>query len=175
MPTVVHWEVKDLPQLQVVGKGMRVQFRAVQGPENPLPEFWDQCFADGTMSTLDAMTDHHLDSSYVGWMGEWDDESQEFLYIVGMLLDADAPVPRGFDLRVIEPCQVFISWVHGPESRIFSSAHTLSAKMLNEQGYVYDETAGWSMELYNCPRFTDPDANGELILDYYLPCRRADS
>ncbi len=173
LPEVVHWEVKEIPLLKVIGKSVRPHFPDIQGPNNPLPVFWDQCFADGTMGVLDGMVEQQWDPGYVGWMGEWDDTSQTFLYMVGMLMHPDAPVPAGFVDRVVEPCQAFVAWVHGPESSVYMATHPLTEQAMKEQGYSYDNAAGWSMELYNCPRFTEPDANGEIIIDYYLPCRKA--
>ena len=50
-------------------------------------------------------------------------------------------------------------------------AHELTNKAMEEKGYINDGFA-WSMELYNCPRFTTPDEQGRIILDYYIPCRK---
>jgi hypothetical protein len=45
----------------------------------------------------------------------------------------------------------------------------ITQKVMEEKGYKVDATAYWCMELYNCPRFTIPMENGEIILDYYIP------
>jgi hypothetical protein len=37
---------------------------------------------------------------------------------------------------------------------------------------VLDTEAPWCMELYACPRFKRPDENGNVILDYYIPCKK---
>jgi len=39
---------------------------------------------------------------------------------------------------------------------------------LTSLGYTNNDMT-WCMELYNCPRFTEPDAQGNIILDYYIP------
>jgi len=163
-----------MPAMRVVGKGMRPLFKDVQGPDNPLPKLWEQCFSDGTMAALDQLQDVSIDDAYVGWMAEWDESTQQFLYIVGKLVEPGTPVPDGFEHRDVAPCTAAVSWVQGPETSIYSQAHQLAEAAMKEQGYVYDSSAGgWSMELYNCPRFTNPDAEGRVILDYYLPCTKA--
>lgn len=43
---------------------------------------------------------------------------------------------------------------------------------MNEQGDKFDKNTLWCMKLYNCPRFTTPMDNGEIILDYYIPCKK---
>ena len=31
--------------------------------------------------------------------------------------------------------------------------------------------AGWALEMYNDARFTQPGPDGEVVLDFYIPCQ----
>lgn len=48
------------------------------------------------------------------------------------------------------------------------SAEALCQAELDRRGWVRKD-AGWHFERYNCPRFTTPDAQGNVILDYGVP------
>jgi len=162
----VNLQVKELPQMCVVGRAIKVPSSM---ETNPIPALWGQCFGDGTFETLDALESYHLEKDYVGWMGEWDEEG--FVYICGMLMRPDVPVPEGFDFRELPAAKAAVGWIQGQEWEVVTAAHELTVGALAEQGYEPNWAAGWSMELYNCPRYTNPDENGELILDYYIPIK----
>lgn len=170
MADLVKWEMRTLPALRIVGRSMTVNFREMQGAGNPLPGYWQQCFADGTMETLDSLSDDTLEKAYVGWMGEWDEQKQTFTYIVGVSAPPAAEPPPGYACRDIAPCTAGVAWIKGSETEVYGAAHPMSEQALRDNGCVYDDEAGWSMEVYACPRFTTPDADGHRILDYYLPC-----
>jgi len=166
VPRLVNFEVKELPRLCVVGKAIQVQSA---GQENPIPALWDRCFADGTFEVLEGLKEYHLGGDYVGWIGEWGPEG--FVYICGMLMQPEVPVPEGFSLRELPPGKVAVAWIKGQRAEVLLQAHALAEEALLNQGYEYDPAACWSMEVYNCPRWTNPDEHGELILDYYIPVK----
>ncbi|MFY9166475.1 MAG: GyrI-like domain-containing protein [Limnochordia bacterium] len=166
MPRLVHFEVKDLPQLCVVGKAIQVP---KEMESNPIPALWHQCFDDGTFATLETLREYHVAEDYVGWIGDWGEES--FTYICGMLMKPEVPVPEGFEGRILPAGRAAVAWIKGQEAEVLFAAHTVTMEALLGKGYEYDQAAGWSMELYNCPRYTEPDAKGELILDYYIPVK----
>lgn len=163
VPKLVNLQVKELPRMYVVGRAIRVK---MDMEENPIPALWDRCFAEGTFETLEALEDYHLDKDYVGWLGDWSEDS--FVYICGMLMKPEVPVPEGFDWRELAPAKAGVGWIKGRVPEVLFHAHDLTLEALLEAGYEPDHGAGWSMELYNCPRYTNPDENGELILDYYI-------
>jgi predicted transcriptional regulator YdeE len=170
MGKIIKLQVEELPALCVVGKQLKVDMQELQ-KENPIPAFWGKCFSDETFATLEKLTDYIVNDAYVGWMADWSSNDGYFTYICGMLMKVDCPIPEGgFVSRTIEPSTVAIGWIQGPStSEVCSMAHHSTQKALEEDGYSCDN-AQWSMELYNCPRFTTPDENGNIILDYYIPC-----
>ena len=45
--------------------------------------------------------------------------------------------------------------------------HNMCLNELSLRGYKRREDS-WCLERYNCPRFTTPDENGDIILDYAI-------
>ncbi len=167
MVKVINFQVKQLPQLWVVGKALKVDMTMQQ---NPIPDFWGQCFKEGVFDVLENISDYHLDNSYVGWMGDWQNGDSKFTYLCGMLMKVNTPLPEGFIYREIAKCKVAISWIQGLEAEVYAQALELSEKELEANGYQA-KCFDWCMELYNCPRFTQKNEDGEIILDYYLPLK----
>ncbi|NLG24144.1 MAG: GyrI-like domain-containing protein [Clostridiales bacterium] len=164
---LIHFEVLDLPAMAVVGK-------AIHPPEsmqdNPIPAFWGQCFSEGVFAALEQLQDFVLDPSYVGFMCDWNAPDGTFTYICGMMMKPGCPVPDGYVSRPVPPSKVAIGWVRGPEQDNYAVAHELTLAALQKAGHRADEAAMWCAEVYNCPRFTTKQDNGDVILDYYIPC-----
>jgi predicted transcriptional regulator YdeE len=169
MAELLNFETTVLPETLVIGKQTRIPMESVKGPENPLPGFWDKCHADGTFQALEAMGDFIYNKDYVGVMLDWDRGDGNFTYVVGMLMKVGAAVPEGFVSYTIGPSKVAFSWIRGENTAdACAGAHTLTEMFLEECG-LSCENMTWSMELYNCPRYTSPNADGEIIIDYYVP------
>jgi predicted transcriptional regulator YdeE len=169
MAELVYFEVKDFPAVKLIGKELRYSMAIHMQGENRIPAFWEQCFSDGTFTQLEAQRDQMLDDSAVGVMLDWDKGDGEFSYICGILMKAGAIVPDGYIFRDLPASKVAVAWVKGKDTMdVASSAHVMTEQKLKEKGYTNDRMS-WSMELYNCPRFTNPDENGKIVLDYYIP------
>ena len=119
------------------------------------------------------------DADLVGWIGDYDPVTQEFVYIAGVLTPPDVPVPEGYACRDIPDCEMSIVWIqgtHGPD--LYASTYDLASQARKENGYEYDGSAGgFEMEYYSYERFFAPvDERGEKvrILDYYSPCKKKD-
>ncbi len=169
MSKLIQLEIRELGAWCVAGKEIRVEM----GGENPIPAFWDACFADGTFSTLEAQKDWVLCPDYVGFMTDWQESSNTFTYVCGMMMKPGCPVPGGgFVSRPVAASSAAVGWIQGADTQdVCMQAHEYTNKALEEKGYTC-EGFSWSMELYNCPRFTTPDAQGQITLDYYIPCRK---
>lgn len=169
MAKLINIQIDKLPDMRIIGKLIRPK---LDMEENPIPEFWQKCFNDGTFETLEKLEEHSIDTSYVGWMSDWSNIDGKFTYICGILMEAGTPVPDGFTYRDIPGSTVAIGWIQGPEKETYPVAHGLTEEAMKEQGYEIDEDDPWCMELYNCPRFTSPKENGDIVLDYYIACRK---
>lgn len=169
MSKLIQLEIKPLPAFRIIGKEIRVRM----GGENPIPAFWSRCFADGTFSVLEAMGDSVFCGDYVGFMCDYQSADGCFTYLCGMMMKPGAGIPEGFGSRDVADSTVAVGWIQGPEKDNYPAAHTMTEQEMGKQGFVADGPAGWCMELYNCPRFTQPMENGDVILDYYIPCVKA--
>lgn len=168
MAKLVNLQINQLPDIRIIGKEI---YPDMDMQENPVPAFWGKCFGDGTFTKLEELKEYSIDSSYVGWMSDWSTGENKFTYICGMLMKPNTPVPEGFIYRDVPASTVAIGWIQGLEKDVYSVSHEFTQKAMEEQGCKLDEIASWCMELYNCPRFTTPMENGEIILDYYIPCK----
>ena len=167
MPELVNFSVEKMPAMKVVGREIRPRMGA---DENPIPAFWQQCFQDNTFEKIEALDAPALDGAYVGFMTEYSKDDGTFTYICGIFMKPDCPVPEGFVSRDVATADVAVGWVRGPEFAIYPVAHTLTQEALIKAKRKPDEKADWCAEVYNCPRFTTKQENGDVILDYYIPC-----
>ena len=167
MPTLVKFDVRQLPGLTVAGRAVRV--RMADEMDDPVSELWSRCHGDGTIDELDALD--RFDDAHVGWMGDFDAKTQSFVYLAGVLLAHGASVPDGFDVRTIDPCRAAVGWVQGWPDELVPNAQELTETAMAETGLQTDDDAGWAMELYSRPRWDTPADNGEVVLDFYVPCQ----
>ena len=166
---LVKFEIIEQPEIVIVGKLIRVNHDDLQAGKNPIPAFWGKCFEEGTFTTLEALANFIHNPAYVGYM------NSDYEYICGMMMKPGVPVPEGFAAHTLEPTKVAVGWIKGKkdnEPAIYANAHTLTEKAMLEKGMKFNSyiKLGWCMEVYTCPRFTTPDENGDIILDFYLPC-----
>lgn len=167
MPSLVKFDVQTLPALKVVGRAVRV--RMADEMEDPVPELWARVHGDGTLDELEELDT--FDRSPVGWMGDFDAKTSSFVYLCGVLLPQDAAVPDGFDVRAIGPTRAAVGWVQGEPDELVPLAQELTEQAMADAGVAADEAAGWALEMYTDERFTQPGPEGEVVLDFYIPCQ----
>ncbi|MBC7320656.1 GyrI-like domain-containing protein [bacterium] len=170
MSNLVNLSFIDFGPARVIGKKTIAR---VEGAENPIPQFWMKCLEDGTLQVLESMPSYILNPAYIGWEGEYDPNTQEFSYIVGMLMKPDTPIPEGFDFRDLPSCKMAIGWIKGKEPEIYMDGVYLILSSMRDLGFEYDESAGYMIEVYTYERFVMPQERGEdeVILDLYIPCK----
>lgn len=168
MAEIIKFEIVALPLLKLVGKEIRYGMDEHM-KVNKLPGFWDQCFKNNIFAPLEAQAGCVYDAAYVGVMTDWERGDGNFSYIVGMLMKTDAVVPDGYAFRELSPTEAALSWIKGDDTTdVYAGAHGLTENALKDAGRGCKKMK-WLMELYNCPRFTNPDENGQIVLDYYIP------
>lgn len=169
MGSLVKFEVAEMPDVLVVGKEIRHNLRALRRGSNPIPAFWERCFQDGTFPALEAQGGQIQSPGYVGVMTNWDKGFRNYSYVVGMLMKAGADVPEGFVGYPLGAAQVATGWLQGKDAAdAGANAHDSTQQELEAQGYKWAK-AKWCMERYVHPRFTTPDENGNIIMDYCFP------
>ncbi len=90
-----------------------------------------------------------------------------FAYFIGMMTPAGTPIPDGFVAIDFADVDLGTAWIYGTEQAVHDTgacAHALEAAQMT----VWQDKDGctWSFENCLCPRYTTPDENGNVILDY---------
>ncbi len=89
-------------------------------------------------------------------------------YWIGFFCPPDTAVPEGYEAVDVAPRRYAVCWTKGPESDLYGlENHHRCLEKLTQNGWQRAED-DWCIERYNCPRFTTPDENGEVILDYCI-------
>lgn len=169
MGTLIKLEIDEIPEVMFVGKEIKHNRNAMAEGDNPIPAFWARCFQDGTFQALEAMHSHIYHYGYAGVMLDWDEKYNHFTYVVGMMMKPGADIPRGFVSHTINAAKVAIGWLQGKgASDVGANAYEHTERAVYENGYSCNHMK-WCMELFTHPRYTTPDKNGNIIMDYYLP------
>lgn len=88
-------------------------------------------------------------------------------YWLGMFTPADTPVPEGFESVDFPAVGLGTCWIYGKENEVHDTSGCRPA--LAEKGMkLWQDVEGsvWSFENCLCPRYTTPDEQGNVILDY---------
>jgi len=100
-----------------------------------------------------------------------------FTYWIGLFFPANTKVPEGYDFIDLPESNIGVGWVRGNQENgeIFGAPpHEAVCKKLGEDniGKFRNDIAGEGSDIYcfferyNCPRFTEKDADGNVTLDY---------
>lgn len=92
----------------------------------------------------------------------------ELEYWIGFFCPPGTKIPAGYEGVDIPPRRYAVLWKKGDEhsGELYGlESHNLALRELERQGWVRVED-DWCFERYNCPRFTTPDKDGRVILDY---------
>ena len=91
-------------------------------------------------------------------------------YWIGMFVAPDTEVPDGFQSMDYPAQNIGVCWVQGKDLDDIMSQFRYVREKLGEAGMeiIYEEDGSfWSTERYQCPRYTTPDENGNIIVDVY--------
>ena len=87
---------------------------------------------------------------------------------IGMFFPEGTAVPEGYEAVAIPATKYAVCYLQAKEgSGDFYTMETHQACLdaLAERGYTRSE-GDWCFERSNCPRYTTPDENGNVVLDY---------
>lgn len=134
---------------------------------------WGDFFANGWFDTIEAAmggTRSILDiwengGGYAGMELRRDGALLE--YWIGMFAPQDTAVPQGFDSMDFGPGNLGVCWNYGKENEVHDVGENEQA-VLREGMELWADGEGRTVRFENglCPRFTTPDENGNVILDY---------
>ena len=163
-----------LPSVRMIGKRYTNSDRNEFGSYSHL---WEEWFANGWFNELEKLPmPEGVEKGYIGLMG-CAETMDDFEYWIGAFFEADADVPEGYKYVDIPESIVGVCWVKGREDNgeIFGeNVHNMCLNKLRDNGFVRiredfkgsDKIWHWFFERYNCPRYTEKDEDGEVILDY---------
>ena len=84
-----------------------------------------------------------------------------------MFAPEHTPVPDGFVSVDFENLSLGTCWIYGREDEVHDTSACLPSLAANGLEPWRDaDGAVWSFENCVCPRYTTPDADGNIILDY---------
>lgn len=153
----------DIPAVKFVGR----KYSEEEKKDGTFGRLWSEWFADGWFEPLEALIEDpgfiEDGDAYCGMSRIFDDGTWE--YWIGMIVPESADVPTGYESFAIPACSAVTNWVYGKEPDVYFHC---CLKDMEEQGYVWTAIPSGEhlmTERYVCPRFTDPDKDGNLILD----------
>lgn len=129
---------------------------------------WGNWFQNNWFAALQSGRMEKISDDCIGLMCN---APEGFEYWIGLFLATDAQVPEGFEAMEIPAMDVGVCLLYGKDGTadIFGmDAHLACVQAWSEQGWKLGSCV---FERYNCPRYTTPDENGNVILDYcaFLP------
>lgn len=133
---------------------------------------WGEWFENGWFATLEAIGElKEVENGYLGFMryncagGE-----ETFEYWIGMFFPVGTSVPDGFACIDLVESDIAVCWIKGKENEGIYEMHDACISKCKENGMdkLRDDEKNrvCFFERYNCPRFTAPDEDGNVILDY---------
>ncbi len=104
--------------------------------------------------------------AYIGMMRQKNGEHLQ--YWIGMFTPPGTAVPKGMSYMDLPASTLGVCWVYGPEPDVCGKDNlVMEAFQKNGIAPATDaDGAHWFFERYACPRFTEPDEKGCVILDY---------
>lgn len=158
MAQIIRTYREELPQCCLIGKRYT---EADAHPEVQFGPLWGQWFAQGWFAELEKLPSA-LEDAYIAAMRQTDTGSE---YWIGMFFPSDTKPPQGFSRLPLGPAPMGTAWIQGSEEgRDLYAAKGDAFKALQDAGLTPAGT--WCFERYACPRFTTPDENGNVILDF---------
>jgi hypothetical protein len=134
---------------------------------------WAEWFQNGWFGELEKLGDaSNMDGSYLGFMRcDCSDADNTFEYWIGMFFPSNTPVPEGYGFIDLDEGSIGICWIKGKEEdgSIYCMHDECIAKFKENHMGIFrsdNEKRICFFERYHCPRFTEKDEQGCVILDY---------
>ena len=153
---------EDVPAMRFIGK--------------KYPNFgpwWGEWFANGWFDQIEAAmggTEAILNiwengGGYVGL--ERRCPGKPFEYWIGMFVPVEIVPPEGFAVLDFPAAGLGTCWIYGKENEVHDTSACRSAVERAGMTVWTDKEGGvWSFENCTCPRYTTPDEQGNIIMDY---------
>ena len=127
---------------------------------------WGEWWENNWFATLEKMPALPMNGdAYIGAVHIVDGMPE---FWIGMFFSVDTEVPEGFECVDIEPMKYVVCYLQDKEGSgefYTMDTHNMCLQALKAH-HMKRKEDDWCFERYNCPRFTTPDAEGNVILDY---------
>lgn len=168
MAEIVRTYAQSAPAMRFIGRRYGNQDRQ----DGSFSHLWDMWFSQGMFEPLEKLSapipGYEDQDAYLGLMQCKDGDDAFFAYWIGMLLPPETPVPEGYEALDLPANTMHVAWVKGKEETgdVYCKEE-MCLQALSENGLATRPQSGmWlCMERYQCPRFTTPDQEGNMILD----------
>lgn len=133
---------------------------------------WGEWWANDWFSVLERQPRHPFnEDAYLGAVRIRDGKPERW---IGMLFPAETEAPEGFEAIEMEDTEfavVYLSAKEGSDDFYTMETHEMCLEKLKEMKLIRKEN-GWCIERCQCPRFTAPDEDGNVILDYAIAIQK---
>lgn len=163
MVTILETRQETYPAVQLIGRRYTDADRDAFGS---FGEKWQDWFRSGRFDALRQCGG--IDQVSDDFIGAMRCTEAGFEYWIGVLMAPEDPVPPGFEAVPIPAGNLGVCFLYGRDgsSDLFGmDAHNACVAAWQSQGWTPAPDA-WFLERYNCPRYTTPDEQGNVILDY---------
>ena len=159
MATITKAYKETVPALRFIGK----RYTDADRLHGMFGHKWGEWFQEGYFTLLENLVENLPDfnKQSIGLMRE--DENGEFEYWIGLFMPEGTPVPDNFAHVDFPAGELGVAWIYGLEGEVYMQEGE-AAKKLEAEG-ISLKNSKWCFERYNCPRFTEPDSDGKIILD----------
>jgi predicted transcriptional regulator YdeE len=156
---------EHLPSLRLIGKCYSNNDRDQHGS---FAGKWGEWMEKGWLEPLEALG--YLAENGNACLGAMRFHNGQFEYWIGAFFAADTAVPEGYSYADIPEGPIGVCWIYGRDDNgelYGMEPHNACVAKWSEQGWEARDNA-WFFERYHNPRFTTPDDQGNVILDYCM-------
>lgn len=170
MAQIINVLKESMPAVRLIGK----KYTNADSVSGGFGHKWGEWFSNGYFNALkQCEMVKGVSDDYVGAMRITPDG---FEYWIGLFMSPASEAPEGFEYQDIPEGDIGVCYLYGnPDSGELYSMQAQKAcwEKFKEKGWSLSRSA-WCFERYNCPRYTQPDDKGKVILDVcvYLDKRR---
>jgi hypothetical protein len=171
MAEIIRCYKQNIPKHRFIGK----KYGNADRQNGGFGAKWGEWFAADWFGALERNADtnnlYEDGGAYLGLMRCR--ENEPFEYWIGIFFPENTTVPESFGYVDFQASDLGTCWIYGKGNgdNIYGM-HEECAKKMDENGFHIKDDFGngsgeyWFFERYGCPRFTTPDENGKIILDY---------
>lgn len=159
---IVNAYIEECPACRLIGK----RYTPADSMGGSYGHKWGEWWRNDWFAPLDKLP--HMPLVGDSTMATLRVVNGEVEYWIGFFCQPGTEAPEGYEAVDIGPRRYAVVWKKGDEhsGELYGlESHNLALAELERYGWKRVED-DWCFERYNCPRFTAPDMEGRVILDY---------